>query len=59
MFIQVQCDNYKIFCVITLIQAGRDLGNHSENHKNMSRLSDEEKRETHEGTHESAGTDRL
>lgn len=30
------------FCVITLTQAGHDLGNHSENHKNMSQLSDEQ-----------------
>ena len=31
--------------VIALTQAGHDLGNHSENHKNMSQLSDEEKKE--------------
>ena len=32
-------------CVITLTQAGHDLGNHSENHKNMSQLSDQEKKD--------------
>ncbi len=31
--------------VKTILAAGHDLGNHSENHKNMSQLSDEEKRE--------------
>ena len=31
--------------VRAILEAGHDLGNHSENHKNMSELSDEEKRE--------------
>lgn len=31
-----------ICCVIDRTQAGHDLGNHSENHKNMPQLSDEE-----------------
>lgn len=31
--------------VRAILAAGHDLGNHSENHKNMSQLSDEEKRE--------------
>jgi len=31
--------------VKAILEAGHDLGNHSENHKNMSELSDEEKRE--------------
>lgn len=31
--------------VRAILAAGHDLGNHSENHKNMSRLSDEEKQE--------------
>ena len=52
MFIQVQCDNYKIICVITLTQAGHDLGNHSENHKNMSQLSDDVKKDELMKVHE-------
>lgn len=31
--------------VKAILAAGHDLGNHSENHKNMSRISDEEKRQ--------------
>lgn len=31
--------------VRAILEAGHDLGNHSENHKNMSELSDEEKKE--------------
>lgn len=31
--------------VKAILAAGHDLGNHSENHKNMSQLSDEEKKE--------------
>lgn len=38
--------------VKTILADGHDLGNHSENHKNMSRLSDEEKKEELMKVHE-------
>lgn len=47
--------------VKAILAAGHDLGNHSENHKNMSQLSDEEKREeimkVHEKVKEITGYD--
>lgn len=38
--------------VKTILEAGHDLGNHSENHKNMSQLTDEEKKEELTKVHE-------
>ncbi|MDE7287437.1 MAG: polysaccharide deacetylase family protein [Lachnospiraceae bacterium] len=47
--------------VKSILAAGHDLGNHSENHKNMSQLSDEEKKEeimkVHEKVKEITGYD--
>lgn len=37
--------------VKTILAAGHDLGNHSENHKNMSQLSNEEKKQELMKTH--------
>lgn len=42
--------------VKAILAAGHDLGNHSENHKNMSQLSDEEKRQEIMKVHEKVKT---
>ena len=42
--------------VKAILAAGHDLGNHSENHKNMSRLSDEQKKEELMKVHEKVQT---
>ena len=38
--------------VKAILAAGHDLGNHSENHKNMSQISDEEKKQELMSVHE-------
>ena len=39
-----------------ILAAGHDLGNHSENHKNMSQISDEEKRQELMKVHDKVNT---